>query len=116
MKLIQKEPNPSGAYPPIQEMPVSVLPAGMVLVPEELDDGVFYENNGFVTLTLDGDVVTAMTANTAARAAWLATLPALPAAEPEPEPVATAEEDRDAMLVDHEYRLTLLELGVTEEV
>ena len=26
----------------------------------------------------------------------------------------TAEDDIDAMLVDHEYRLTLLELGVTE--
>lgn len=29
-----------------------------------------------------------------------------------PEP--TAQEDADAMLVDHEYRLTLLELGITE--
>lgn len=35
-----------------------------------------------------------------------------PEAEPEPEP--TAQEDTDAMLIDHEYRLTLLELGVTE--
>ena len=26
----------------------------------------------------------------------------------------TAQDDNDAMLVDHEYRLTLLELGVTE--
>lgn len=31
-----------------------------------------------------------------------------------PEPLP--EEDTDAMLVDHEYRLTLLELGVSEEV
>lgn len=36
-----------------------------------------------------------------------------PATEPfDPEP--TAQDDIDAMLVDHEYRLTLLELGVTE--
>lgn len=28
---------------------------------------------------------------------------------------AIAQEDNDAMLVDHEYRLTLLELGITEE-
>ena len=27
---------------------------------------------------------------------------------------ATAQADTDAMLIDHEYRLTLLELGVTE--
>lgn len=28
----------------------------------------------------------------------------------------SADEDNDAMLIDHEYRLTLLELGVGEEV
>lgn len=34
---------------------------------------------------------------------------------PAPEPAApTAQEDTDALLVDHEYRLTLLELGLTE--
>lgn len=36
---------------------------------------------------------------------------------PEPEPAETEpdpDEDRDAMLVDLEYRITLLELGVTE--
>lgn len=30
-----------------------------------------------------------------------------------PEP--TEQEDTDAMLIDHEYRLTLLELGVTDD-
>ena len=35
---------------------------------------------------------------------------------PEPDPEPTAQDDMDAMLVDHEYRLTLLELGVTEGV
>lgn len=29
---------------------------------------------------------------------------------------STPQDDVDAMLVDHEYRLTLLELGVAEEV
>ena len=33
---------------------------------------------------------------------------------PEPEPEPTAQDDIDSMLVDHEYRLTLLELGVNE--
>ncbi len=113
MKLIQKEPNPSGAYPPIQITEPAAVPAGMAVIPEDLDDAVFYENNGFVTLTLEGDAVAAMAANTEARAAWFASLPA---AEPEAEPVATEEEDRDAMLIDHEYRLTLLELGITEGV
>lgn len=36
--------------------------------------------------------------------------------KPEVVPVPTAQDDTDAMLVDHEYRLTLLELGVTEGV
>lgn len=30
----------------------------------------------------------------------------------EPEPETTAQDDTDAMLVDHEYRITLIELGV----
>lgn len=34
------------------------------------------------------------------------------AALPKPEP--TAEDDTNAMMVDHEYRLTLLELGLNE--
>ena len=33
-----------------------------------------------------------------------------------PEPPPSEQEDVEALLVDHEYRLTLLELGVTEEV
>ena len=36
------------------------------------------------------------------------------AAIPVPEAEPSAQEDTDAMLVDHEYRLTLLELGLTE--
>ncbi len=35
---------------------------------------------------------------------------------PPPEPLPTPQEDTDALMVDHEYRLTLLELGVTEGV
>ena len=30
------------------------------------------------------------------------------------QPQPTAQDDADAMLIDHEYRLTLLELGITE--
>ena len=37
-----------------------------------------------------------------------------PLPEPEPTPEPTLEEDTAAMLVDHEFRLTLLELGITE--
>lgn len=41
--------------------------------------------------------------------------PVPPAPEPEPvEAEPTAEDDMAAMLIDHEYRLTLMELGLTE--
>lgn len=39
----------------------------------------------------------------------------VPVPEPEPGPyVPTEQDDTNAMLVDHEYRLTLLELGLTD--
>lgn len=38
----------------------------------------------------------------------------VPKDAPEVEPEPTEEDDTAAMLVDHEYRLTLLELGLTE--
>ena len=38
---------------------------------------------------------------------------ALPEPE-EPEEQPTAQDDTDAMLIDHEYRLTMLELGLTK--
>ena len=37
-------------------------------------------------------------------------LPEIVPADPEP----SAQEDTDAILIDHEFRLTLLELGITE--
>ena len=40
--------------------------------------------------------------------------PGAPNPEPIPDPIPTAQEDNDAMLVDHEYRITMLELGITE--
>ena len=52
------------------------------------------------------DTVTAYEPNVEAWEAWKASLP-----EPtEPEP--TEEEDTSAMLIDHEFRLTMLELGL----
>ena len=35
-----------------------------------------------------------------------------PPSKPEPEPIIDPEDDRDSMLIDHEFRLTLIELGV----
>ena len=71
MKIIRKEPNPSGAYPQINESNFRSLPEGHAVVPEEFDSRVFYEYSGFVTLTWDEhDVVTAMEPNLEAWEAW----------------------------------------------
>lgn len=62
----------------------------------QTEDGTGTETQEYKMLT-----VTAMTEGT---------LPEVIEEEPEP----TAQEDTDAMMVDHEYRLTLLELGLFE--
>lgn len=104
MQYIRATPNPSGAYPAPQSNP---FPGSIALTEEQAATLIRY--NGFVDVTKIGDTVT-VTPNAEAWEAWKASLPADSAPQP------TVEEDRDAMLVDHEYRLTLLELGVTEEV
>lgn len=104
MKYIRATPNPSGAYPAPQSNP---FPGSIALTDKQAATLIQY--NGFVSIERSGDTVT-VTPNAEAWEAWKASLPADSAPQP------TAEEDRDAMLVDHEYRLTLLELGVTEEV
>lgn len=46
---------------------------------------------------------------------WPDPAPDLPDYPGGPAPQPTPQEDADAMMVDHEYRLTLLELGVTDD-
>ena len=67
----------------------------------------FLEYNGFVNITVVDGILTNIEPNTDAWEEWKATRPAEPT-EPEP----TAQDDTDAMLVDHELRITMLELGV----
>ena len=124
MKIIPLAANPSGAYPPIQTGNYAAVPEGMAVWPDTLSTDDFYAYNGFVTLTVEeltipvGEepsiipTVTACTPNTEAWEAWRASLPE----ETEPAEEPTAQDDTDAMLVDHEYRITLLELGVTDDV
>ena len=110
MKIIRTTPNDSGAFPPMQEGDFPVLPDGYAVWPDTLDTAAFYAHNGFVRLSVSDHAVTACTPNVAAWEAWKASLP------PEQDPEPTPEEDVDAIMVDHEYRLTLLELGVAEGV
>jgi len=79
-----------------------VLPDGWAVIP----DGMETENFPFGEVTAK-EVNGVMTVTK-----WT------PGTMPEPEPEVEAEpseaEDTAAMLIDHEYRLTLLELGLTE--
>lgn len=105
--IIQKQPNPSGAYPAPQTWNSNVPPSGYAVI--DLDMTEFFNYNGFVTFTIEGDTVTAYTPNVDAWEKWKAENPDTPQ-EDEP----TEAEDTSAMLIDHEYRLTLLELGLSE--
>ena len=96
--IIQKQPNPSGAYPALQSWDSPTPPDGYVIVQDAVDLSTFYEYNGFVTLTIetiDGvDTVTAYAPNVEAWEAWKASLP-----EPEPEvDEPTADEILNVML------------------
>ena len=105
MFYIQKEPNESGAYP----APQTEKAKGLIAMGEEYSE-VFFSHNGFVTIEHDDIQVTSMIPNTEARETWKSTVEP----EPEPEPEPTPMEDIMSMMIDQEYRLTMLELGLTE--
>lgn len=89
--------------------PASTYYSGAVGLPDELLDD-YIATMGFARLTVEGETVVSLERDDEAYEAYLSGHP-----EPEPvEPEPTPDEDRDAMLVDLEYRVTLLELGVNE--
>ena len=112
MKIIPAAPNPSGAYPPIQDGSYSAVPEGMAHWPDSLDTADFYGHNGFVVLTVeqvDGvPTVISYAPNVEVWEDWLASLP------PEPEPELTTEELLLGLAADHEYRISLQEMGLSE--
>lgn len=103
MYYIKAQPSESGNH----GNPVSNRAEGMVALPDNLIS-VYIETMGFAFLTIADEVVTAVAINQEAYDAYQASIP-----EPTP-PEPTEEDDMNAMLVDHEYRLTLIELGLTE--
>ena len=96
IKIAQSEKG-SHAYQTIDR--VIEIPKGWAVIPDDMET----PNIPFGDITVeDIDGVPTVTSWTPRE------MPEIPEAEAEP----TAQEDTDAMLVDHEYRLTLLELGV----
>lgn len=101
MRMIEITALENGAHRNQTPSKVSVLPEGWAVIPDDMDTPNFpfgniivEEANGIPTVTT-----------------WI------PGVLPEPAPVEdepTPQDDTDAMLIDHEYRLTLLELGLTE--
>ena len=99
MRIIEIEALPNGAHRNQTYFFEIPLPDGYAIIPDEVETENFpfgeieVENvNGVPTVTK-----------------WI------PGEMPEPlKPEPTEQDDVDAMLVDHEYRLTLLELGVNE--
>jgi hypothetical protein len=75
MKIIRRQPNPSGAYPPPQTWSGASIPDGYVVISDDVDLTDFYSHNGFVTLETEGDVVTGYALNTEAWQAWKAAQP-----------------------------------------
>lgn len=103
MTIIQIEPLESGQHPiQSQSRRTSCWLEGYIEVPAYLESAV-WNTLGWCDLTIEGGMLTGVTLGT------------IPEPEPAPELEPTAQEDNDAMLVDHEYRLTLMELGVTSD-
>lgn len=72
MNIIQKQPNPSGAYSPVQSWAEAVPPDGYYKVA----NGVELSCGGFGTLTVEDGVVVAFTGDTAAWERWQTEHPA----------------------------------------
>ena len=106
MKIIKVIANENGSRPPLQTWNSETLPKDYAWCPKEFED-VFYSTTpaGFVNITVEGDKVVGMTVNEEALDKYIAE-------NPEPTSRHTKQDDTDAMLIDHEYRLTMLELGV----
>ena len=78
------------------------VPDGWAVVPDHMETPNFPV----------GEVVVGKLNGVMAVVEWIPGV--VPEQEPEAETEPTAQDDTDAMLVDHEYRITLLELGLTE--
>ena len=104
MIIIRKNPNPSGAYPAPQTVDMESIPNGYAVIADDVDMADFYAHNGFVTLTIEGDIVTAYTPSVDAWEAWKASLPAPQEPKPSWQDQIEAQVTYTAMMTD-----TLLE-------
>lgn len=100
MQMIKIAANENGSHN--NQTFHGAVPDGWAAIP----DGMSLENFPFGEVTAE-EINGVMTVT-----AWEPGT--VPAPDPEPERTPTEQEDMASLLVDHEYRLTLLELGITE--
>ncbi len=106
MYIIKAEPYENGSRPPLQTWHGNSAPKGYLLCGDEYQS-VFYSTTpaGFVNIKSENGVITEMSVN---REAYDAYVSANPAGEAET-PI-----DYDSVLLDHDYRLLCLEMGISE--
>ena len=113
MYIISKEKNESGAYSALQSWSSPNCPDTHWFYPDEFFN-IFYPAEkrfaGFVDVEVDEEkkMVTKVTWNDELYEKFAEEHPAPEPVEPEP----SKEEDVNAMLIDHEYQITLLSLGM----
>lgn len=108
MQIIEINALPNGAHN--NQTCHGKLLEGWAYIPDDME---LPESFPFVNITVDGDTVTGMETN---QEAWDAVLAERAARQAEKEAVESEpsiQDDIDAMLVDQEYRITMLELGIT---
>ena len=98
MNIICKTPSPSGAYPPINSILNNVVPDGWLRIEDSVDTSIMQTKAGFVKLTVEEEVVTAMTANDKAYQAYLKGLPVPPLAEVQKDKLAEINAACDAAI------------------
>ena len=103
MLIIKTTAESNGAHASQMSSVKITPPDGYIVIPPALE-ATALSLLPWVTLTIEDGFVTAVEDDVESRAAW----EAIPAPDLEPTP----QDDADALLIDHEYRLTLLDLGV----
>ena len=94
--IIKIEPNLNGSHANQYATP-HIIPDGWIEVPPHLEAD-FISSGAFCDLAMEDGVLVGVT-------------PTERPPEPTPEPIIDPQADTDSMTVDHELRLTLLELG-----
>lgn len=102
MRIIEIAALSNGAHRNQTPNSLITVPDGWAVVPDHMNT----PNFPF------GDVVVEEVKGVMTVVEWIPGV--MPEQEPEAEEEPTAQDDTDSMLVDHEYRITLLELGLTE--